>query len=77
MEQDITDEIIKFLRISVTNVFFVVLLKPYFSSMTNVEYTANGISKVLFRNCRGKSHTNQDKFKLPLCQRQQLLLFHS
>ena len=46
MEQDITDEIIKFLRISVTNVFLVVLLKPYFSSMTNVEYIANGISSI-------------------------------
>ena len=31
---------------SVTNVFLVVLLKPYFSSMTNVEYIANGISSI-------------------------------
>ena len=46
MEQDITDEIIKFLRISVTNVFLVVLLNPYFSSITNVEYIAKGISRI-------------------------------
>ena len=31
---------------SVTNVFLVVLLKPYFSSITNVEYIARGISRI-------------------------------
>ena len=31
---------------SVTNVFLVVLLKPYFSSITNVEYIAKGISSI-------------------------------
>ena len=31
---------------SVTNVFLVVLLNPYFSSITNVEYIAKGISRI-------------------------------
>ena len=36
-------EINKLLNMSVTNVFVVVLLKPCFSSMTNVEYIDIGI----------------------------------